>query len=217
MPKLEYAAICRGYTVLVSYQDERGTENAERYLTDFLCTFSTETDIKASFYGGSFKFHLEVQSGVVFACGAIPEAGVRLPFLFLTELSKRFNLTSLPSRAYNAEEHEFDREFKFVIKDILDKFNSGNSGDPQQVIQGQLHSVESIMHQNIAKTLKRGAQLEDIVAQTEALENQSLTFRTHTVRVRRAMWLQNVRLWIIIGAIALVVIVLLGLWIDGKI
>lgn len=31
MPKLEYAAICRGYTVLVSYQDERGTENAERY------------------------------------------------------------------------------------------------------------------------------------------------------------------------------------------
>lgn len=28
------------------------------------------------------------------------------------------------------------------------------------------------MHQNIAKTLKRGAQLEDIVAQTEALENQ---------------------------------------------
>ncbi|OQR78022.1 vesicle-associated membrane protein-like [Tropilaelaps mercedesae] len=191
MQKLEYAAICRGYTVLVSFQDEKGSENAER-----------------------FKFHVLVQSGVVFACGAVPEAGVRLPFSFLAELCKRFNATSLPARAYNAEEHEFDREFKYVLRETLDMFNNGPIDDEVHVLQNKVQDVQNTMQQNITKALERGARIDDIVGQTEELESQSVTFRAQSARVRRKMWLQNFKCWIIIGVISTIVIVLLGLWIS---
>ncbi|XP_003737473.1 vesicle-associated membrane protein 722 [Galendromus occidentalis] len=215
MSQLQYGAVCRGYTVLVSHQDPRLTENAERYLTDFLCTFSTEVDTKTSFSAGGFKFHIQVQAGMVFCCGATPEAGVRLPFLFLAELSKRFTLTSLPSRAYNAEEHEFDREFQAILKDTLDSFNSGKSGDQVEQLKSQVNDVKGIMQENIKKALDRGARMDDLVDQTENLESQSVTFRAQSGRVRRKMWLQNLKMWIIIGVVVSVVVLLIILKIAG--
>lgn len=211
MSQLLYGAVCRGYTVLVSYQNPKLTENAERYLTDFLCTFSTEADTKTSFSAGGFKFHVLVQSGMVFCCGATPEAGVRLPFLFLVELSKRFCMTTLASRTYNAEEHEFDREFKTVLGDTLEAFNSGQSGDKVDQLQNQVNDVKGIMQENITKALERGARLDDLVDQTENLESQSVAFRSQTGRVRRKMWLQNMKMWAICGGILLVIVVIIVL------
>jgi len=210
MNQLRYGAVCRGYTVLVSYQDPKLTENAERYLTDFLCTFSTEVDTKTSFSAGGFKFHVQVQSGMVYCCGATPEAGVRLPFLFLEELSKRFSMTSLASRTYNAEEHEFDREFQTVLKDTLDAFNSGKSGDQIDKLQTQVNDVKGIMQENINKALDRGTRLDELVDQTENLESQSVTFRAQSGRVRRKMWLQNIKMWAIcIGIVAIIVVLII--------
>jgi len=213
---LLYAAVCRGYTVLVSQQDKSlYNENLERYLTDYLCTFSTEADTRTSFSAGKYKFHIQVSSGIVYACGASPEAGVRLPFLFLGELLKRFSTTSLPSRAYNAEEHEFDRDFQTVLKEVMDTYNSGQTGDKVEVLQSQVSDVKAIMEENINKAIDRGASLRQLEDQTESLENSSVTFRASSQRVRRKMWLQNMKMWIIIGGIVTILLTLFILWVTG--
>ena len=44
---------------------------------------------------------------------------------------------------------------------------------------------------------------------------QSVTFRAQSGRVRRKMWLQNMKMWFIIGAIVFVVLLLIILKLAG--
>ncbi len=66
--------------------------------------------------------------------------------------------------------------------------------------------VRDIMVANIDSIVERGERLELLVDKTDALNTESVTFRRGARQVQRKMWWQNVKMKILLGVIALVII-----------
>jgi vesicle-associated membrane protein 7 len=61
------------------------------------------------------------------------------------------------------------------------------------------------MVENIEKVLARGEKIELLVDKTEALNNSARKFQRASKSLKSAMWWKNVKMWLLIGAIVIVV------------
>lgn len=57
------------------------------------------------------------------------------------------------------------------------------------------------MLDNIEKVLARGERIEDTVARTDQMANNALHFKKAGTSLKRYMWLKNIKLWLILGAV----------------
>ena len=57
------------------------------------------------------------------------------------------------------------------------------------------------MLDNIEKVLARGERIEDTVKRTDEMANNALQFKKAGVSLKRTMWFKNIKLWIIIGVL----------------
>jgi len=57
------------------------------------------------------------------------------------------------------------------------------------------------MLDNIEKVLARGERIEDTVKRTDEMANNALQFKKAGVSLKRTMWFKNLKLWIIIGVL----------------
>jgi len=86
------------------------------------------------------------------------------------------------------------------------EFFSFGQPDKIQNLVDQIGQVRDIMTENIESILKRGEKLEDLVVKTEKMSDSAVRFRNQSRSLKRAMWWQNVKLWIIIIFVVLAVI-----------
>ncbi|KAJ9701029.1 hypothetical protein PVL29_006398 [Vitis rotundifolia] len=80
-------------------------------------------------------------------------------------------------------------------------------------VKAQVSEVKGVMMENIEKVLDRGEKIELLVDKTENLRSQAQDFRQQGTKMRRKMWLQNMKIKLIVLAIiiALILIIILSI------
>uniref|UniRef100_A0A4W2FHY8 AP-3 complex subunit delta-1 n=1 Tax=Bos indicus x Bos taurus TaxID=30522 RepID=A0A4W2FHY8_BOBOX len=118
-------------------------------------------------------------------------------FNFLNEIKKRFQ-TTYGSRAQTALPYAMNSEFSSVLAAQL-KHHSENKGlDKVMETQAQVDELKGIMVRNIDLVAQRGERLELLIDKTENLVDSSVTFKTTSRNLARAMCMKNLKLTIII-------------------
>ncbi|XP_064458786.1 uncharacterized protein LOC135369068 isoform X2 [Ornithodoros turicata] len=215
MNGVEYGAVARGDVILVSHQETDC--DFEYLLKDHLKEFPTDADCRCTRTSGGVTFHFLVSEGLTYTCATTTDVGLRLPFTFLDLTKQRFNVGSLRTRAWTAMEHELNRDFAAVMADIMAKCNEGKMGDHISTLKGQVQEVKVVMTENIEKIVERGERLDTLLDKTQELESSSTQFRASAKKVRAAMCMKNMRLWIIIGVLVTAILVLIVLFATGVI
>ena len=73
-------------------------------------------------------------------------------------------------------------------------------------LRDDVEEVKGQMVQNIEKVIDRGERLDDLNERTEHLNARAGEFQTVGTRLRRKLWWQNVKLWIILIIIIVVIL-----------
>ena len=73
-------------------------------------------------------------------------------------------------------------------------------------LRDDVEEVKGQMVQNIDKVIERGERLDDLNERTENLNARAGEFQTVSTRLKRKLWWQNVKLWIILIIIVLVIL-----------
>nr|XP_039273080.1 vesicle-associated membrane protein 7-like [Styela clava] len=204
-----YSSLSRGPVILVD--KKLGPEDYQSAARDILNNLSTDMNKKTSFPQDDILYHTMTDNGLVYLCCADKEMGRRIPYLCLDEVKQQFlSSASLVQRSSNAGQFEFNREFRQVLADILDKYNSGK-GDQLSALQNQVGEVTGIMRQNVETVLERGEKLDDLVDKTEDLQNSATTFKVTSTKISRKMMWKNRKMMIIAVVVTLVVILIIVL------
>lgn len=199
-----YAAVAKSGVILVSSQTISGDYESE--VNSFLSNVPVERNTKSCFVSGIFTYHILIEDLLIYICAAESDFGKNVPFSFLNEIKNRFTSGSLAIRALTASEHEFDRDFSYVLKDQMVKFSSDIAVDGVSKVKKQVEEVMVVMTSNIEKVVDRGERLESLLDKTNELEVSATQFHSTAKKVKRHMWCKNFKMWIVLlGVVAAIV------------
>lgn len=83
------------------------------------------------------------------------------------------------------------------------------SDDKLQSTQKQVDQVVGIMRNNVEKVLERDTKLSDLDSRADALQMESAQFETSARHLKRKMWWQNMKMWLILGVVIIVIIIII--------
>ncbi|KAF3788818.1 Vesicle-associated membrane protein 727 [Nymphaea thermarum] len=179
-------------------------------------------------------FNYLVDNGFVFLVVADEAVGRSLPFVFLERVRDDFmhrygaSIGSGSSHPLEDEEEDDDLfEDRFNIAYNLDRefglpklkeHMNYCMSHPEEMsklskLKAQITEVKGIMMDNIEKVLDRGEKIELLVDKTESLQFQADNFQRQGRQLRRRMWLQNLRLKLIVGGSVIAFILIV--WLIG--
>jgi vesicle-associated membrane protein 7 len=159
-----------------------------------------------------------VDNGLIFLCAADTEFGRTQPYAYLNEMVKRFNESSLATRAQFATDGEFDRDFQQVMTGQMDRYSKPEQTDNISKLHAQVEEVKGVMTQNIEKVLERGEKLDDLIEQTNQLEAHSHSFQKAARKVHRKMWCKNMKMkvcMVVGGLVGLTILIVIILFSTG--
>merc|ERR1712060_960034 len=88
------------------------------------------------------------------------------------------------------------------------EYNSPNDARIASMLQTVQHINDNLMD-SIEKILERQEKIELLVTRSQMLSMSSSSFRREAVQVRQRIWWQNLRMWLILAGIVLLVILLI--------
>ncbi|XP_029390466.1 vesicle-associated membrane protein 7 isoform X3 [Mus pahari] len=97
-------------------------------------------------------------------------------------------------------------EFSSVLAAQLKHHSENTSLDKVMETQAQVDELKGIMVRNIDLVAQRGERLELLIDKTENLVDSSVTFKTTSRNLARAMCMKNIKLTIIIIIVSIVFI-----------
>ncbi|KAH8855723.1 Vesicle-associated membrane protein 3 [Schistosoma japonicum] len=126
------------------------------------------------------------------------------------------NVNTLFDKSYGIGRHIF-RSADMGAADVA------NGGAPQprsqnkrlQQTQAQVDEVVDIMRVNMEKVLERDAKLSQLDDRADALQAGASQFEASAGKLKNKYWWKNMKMNIIIGGVALVLIIALGWYIFG--
>uniref|UniRef100_A0A0E0E8E0 V-SNARE coiled-coil homology domain-containing protein n=1 Tax=Oryza meridionalis TaxID=40149 RepID=A0A0E0E8E0_9ORYZ len=125
------------------------------------------------------------------------------------DFTKRYGGGKAATAAANSLNREFGSKLKEHMQYCVDH--------PEEIsklakVKAQVSEVKGVMMENIEKVLDRGEKIELLVDKTENLRSQAQDFRQQGTKVRRKMWLQNMKIKLIVLGIiiALILIIILS-------
>ncbi|GAB5585042.1 vesicle-associated membrane protein 7 isoform X1 [Prionailurus iriomotensis] len=190
-----FAVVARGTTILAKHAWCGG--NFLEVTEQILAKIPSENN-KLTYSHGNYLFHYICQDRIVYLCITDDDFERSRAFNFLNEIKKRFQ-TTYGSRAQTALPYAMNSEFSSVLAAQL-KHHSENKGIDKVVeTQAQVDELKGIMVRNIAYLVaQRGERLELLIDKTENLVDSSVTFKTTSRNLARAMCMKNLKLTIII-------------------
>mmetsp|Transcript_14971 Transcript_14971/g.40963 ORF Transcript_14971/g.40963 Transcript_14971/m.40963 type:complete len:149 (+) Transcript_14971:2-448(+) len=147
-------------------------------------------------------------------CMAEEDFGRRAAFSFLEDIKNKFNAT-YGDKGKTALAYAMNEEFSRVLCKQMEHYGQSLDEDKIARVKADMDDVKNVMVDNIEKVLKRGEKIELLVDKTDNLNQQSIRFKKHSSQLRQAMWWQNAKLMMCVGAIVAVVIGI-ALWSMAK-
>ncbi|KAF6091768.1 vesicle associated membrane protein 7 [Phyllostomus discolor] len=197
-----FAVVARGTTILAKHAWCGG--NFLEVTEQILAKIPSENN-KLTYSHGNYLFHYICQDRIVYLCITDDDFERSRAFNFLNEIKKRFQ-TTYGSRAQTALPYAMNSEFSSVLAAQL-KHHSENKGlDKVMETQAQVDELKGIMVRNIDLVAQRGERLELLIDKTENLVDSSVTFKTTSRNLARAMCMKNLKLTIIIIIVSIVFI-----------
>jgi len=77
-----------------------------------------------------------------------------------------------------------------------------------QQAQAQVGEVVDIMRVNVEKVLERDQKISELDRRADDLQEGASQFQQQAVKLKRKYWWENVKMWLIIGVVLLVVIII---------
>ncbi|XP_062333057.1 vesicle-associated membrane protein 7 isoform X2 [Osmerus eperlanus] len=126
-------------------------------------------------------------------------------FSFLSEVKKRFQ-TTYGSRAQTALPYAMNSEFSSTLAAQMKHHSDSRGSDRVTETQMQVDDLKGIMVRNIDLVAQRGEKLELLIDKTENLVDSSVTFKTTSRNLARAMCMKNLKLTVIVVLVCLVLL-----------
>ncbi|CAN1327654.1 Putative vesicle-associated membrane protein 726 [Linum perenne] len=141
-------------------------------------------------------------------------AGRQVPMAFLERIKEDFMSKYGSGKATTATANSLNKEFGPKLKEHMQYCVD----HPEEIsklakVKAQVSEVKGVMMENIEKVLDRGEKIELLVDKTENLHQQAQDFRSTGTQIRRKMWLQNMKIKLIVLGIlvALILIIVLSI------
>ncbi|KAJ9539397.1 hypothetical protein OSB04_032130 [Centaurea solstitialis] len=148
---------------------------------------------------------------------AAESAGRQVPMAFLERTKDDFTKKYAGGgKAATATANSLNKEFGPKLKEQMQYCVD----HPEEIsklskVKAQVSEVKGVMMENIEKVLDRGEKIELLVDKTENLRSQAQDFRTQGTQMRRKMWLQNMKIKLIVLGIIIALILIIVLSVCG--
>ncbi|XP_076175798.1 vesicle-associated membrane protein 7 [Ptiloglossa arizonensis] len=202
MPIL-YSVVARGTVILAKHATCAG--NFDEVTENILAKIPLQPD-KLTYSQASYLFHYIWDNNIIYMCITDDEFQKSRAFLYLTEIKRRF-LIIYNDGAQTAVAYAMNTEFGRILANEMKYYCETNKDlDILSKVHGELDELKDIMVTNIDNVTMRGERLDLLVNKAENLTANSVTFRKTSRNLARSLFWKNVKIYVIVGAILLVVI-----------
>ncbi|KAK4399516.1 Vesicle-associated membrane protein [Sesamum angolense] len=208
---LIYALVARGSPplVLAEYTEFSGNFNSIAY--QCLQKLPSSNN-KFTYNCDNHTFNYLVHDGFTYCVVAEESVGRQVPMAFLERIKDDFVAKYGGGKAATAPANGLNKEFGPKLKEHMQYCIE----HPEEIsklakVKAQVSEVKGVMMENIEKVLDRGEKIELLVDKTENLHHQAQDFRATGTKIRRKMWLQNMKIKLIVLAIVIALILIIVL------
>jgi vesicle-associated membrane protein 7 len=197
-----HALIARGTTVLAEYTPRTGNFPT---VTRTVLTRLGARDTKASYAYDGCIFNVLIDDGIVYMCLTDEsDKHRRIAFAYLEDVKTKFR-ADYGERVHSAIAFSMNSEFQRYLHSRMDHFNDEKESDAFGRVNARLEQVKGVMVENIDKVLQRGEKIELLVDKSDALQRTAHRFKRDARTLERHMWWKNVKIWLFIILLLLVV------------
>ncbi|KVH89167.1 Longin domain-containing protein [Cynara cardunculus var. scolymus] len=219
---LIYSFVSRGTVILAEYTEFTGNFTS----IAFQCLQKLPaTNNKFTYNCDGHTFNYLVEDGFTYCVVAAESAGRQVPMAFLERTKDDFTKKYGGGKAATAVANSLNKEFGFTVKFTITRPKLKEQmqycvDHPEEIsklskVKAQVSEVKGVMMENIEKVLDRGEKIELLVDKTENLRSQAQDFRTQGTQMRRKMWLQNMKIKLIVLGIIIALILIIVLSVCG--
>ncbi|KAG5023614.1 hypothetical protein JHK82_019517 [Glycine max] len=228
---LIYAFVSRGTVILAEYTEFSGNFNT----IAFQCLQKLPaSNNKFTYNCDGHTFNYLVDNEFTYCVVADESIGRQVPVAFLERAKDDFVAKYGGGKATTAAANSLNKEFGSKLKEHMQYCVE----HPEEIsklakVKAQVSEVKDVMMENIEKevrqrdplsgcsrdhgnglpplVLDRGEKIELLVDKTENLHHQAQDFRNSGTKIRRKMWLQNMKIKLIVLAILIALILIIVL------
>ncbi|XP_020089260.1 vesicle-associated membrane protein 714 [Ananas comosus] len=201
-----YAVVARGTVVLAEFAAVTGNTGA--IARRILERLPADADSRLCFSQDRYIFHVLRADGITFLCMANDTFGRRVPFLYLEDIHMRF-MKNYGRVAHSALAYAMNDEFSRVLHQQMEFFSSNPSADTLTRLRGEVSEIHTIMVENIDKILDRGDRIALLVDKTATMQDSAFHFRKQSKRLRRALWMKNAKLLVVLTVMIVLLLYLI--------
>ncbi|GMY34928.1 vesicle-associated membrane protein 722-like [Fagus crenata] len=170
------------------------------------------TNNKFTYNCDAHTFNYLVDNGFTYCVVADESVGRQVPMAFLERIKDDFVSRYGSGKADTATANSLNKEFGPKLKEHMQYCVE----HPEEIsklakVKAQVSEVKGVTMENIEKVLDRGEIIKLLVDTTENLHQQAQDFRSSGTKIRRKMWLQNMKIKLIVLGILISLILIIVL------
>lgn len=205
---LIYSFVARGNVVLAEYSSFTG--NFRTIAMQCLQKLPASNN-KLTFNCDQHTFNYLVENGFIYMVVAVENIGRQISFAFLERVKEDFKRRFIGGKSETAVASSLDREFGPKLKEHMQYcVDHPEEMDRMANVKAQVSEVKGIMMENIEKVLDRQEKIELLVDKTGNLQFQADNFQRRGNQLRRRMWLQNMKVKLVV--LSIVILLILIIW-----
>lgn len=149
---------------------------------------------------------------IAFVSSDYPE---RTAFELLKTVRNEF-MDKEEANAAAATENSLSKNCKAFMRPAAMKYDDVAAVNKVAAVQAQVDDVKMTMEDNVQQMLRQHEKLEDLEDKADTMRSEASKFKRGAGNLASKMWWQNVRLWCIVGLIAIIVIVIIVFSVCGS-
>ncbi|XP_050887364.1 putative vesicle-associated membrane protein 726 isoform X3 [Lathyrus oleraceus] len=198
---LIYSFVARGTVILAEYTEFSGN----------FSTIASQCLQKLPSSNNRFTYNCDGHTfNYLVDNGFIESAGRQIPIAYLERVKEEFSKKYGGGKAATATVHSLNKEYGPKLKQQMQYCID----HPEEInklakVKAQVSEVKGVMMENIEKVLDRGEKIEMLVDKTDNLRSQAQDFRTQGTKMKRKMWVQNMKVKLIAFGIGLAIVLMI--------
>ncbi|XP_020254830.1 vesicle-associated membrane protein 724-like [Asparagus officinalis] len=204
-----YSFVARGTMVLAEFTEFTG--NFPAIAAQCLQKLPSSNN-KFTYSCDHHTFNFLVHDGYAYCVVAKESVPRHVSIAFLERLKVDFRKKYGGGKADTASAKSLNKEFGPVIKEHM-QYIVEHAEEIEKVskVKAQVSEIKSIMLENIEKSVDRGEKLTDLAEKTTHLHSQAQDFRKQGTKVRRKMWLKNMKIKLVVLAVIFLLVLIIWL------